>query len=57
MLNHSAGPKSGGEETKMLYRIWESISWHLGLWNAAYRTRKLREEFPGLYNHIYEESF
>ncbi|KKL79790.1 hypothetical protein LCGC14_2011380, partial [marine sediment metagenome] len=20
----------------------------------AYRTRKLREEFPGLYNHIYE---
>jgi len=39
----------------MLYRIWESISWHLGLWNAAYRTRKLREEFPGLYSNVYGE--
>ena len=39
----------------VLYRVWESISWHLGIWNTAYRTRKLREEYPGLFRHIYSE--
>ena len=37
----------------MLHRIWESISWRLGLWNTAYRTRRLREQYPGLYHHLY----